>query len=119
MRFCGWCITDIAQNAWGINVYEYYFKNIKPNWNEILLNSSDDYFYFTIGDIPANINRSKIKSIDYESYLKNISNPLDIRKIDYKTKPVFAIVFGKTNDYKEIEDLLALDMNQFIEQEKQ
>jgi len=119
MRFCGWCITDIAYFAWGINPYVYFMENKKPNWDEILNSTNDNYFYFTIGDIPANINRAQIKSIDYEAYLKNISNPLDIRKIDYKTKPVFAIVFGKTNDYKEIENLLALDMNQFIEQEKQ
>ena len=55
MRFCGWCITDIAQYAWGINVYEYYFKNLKPDWEEILSNSADDYYYFTIGDIPSSI----------------------------------------------------------------
>ena len=50
--------------------------------------------------------------------LKNISNPLDIRKIDYKTKPVFAIVFGKTSSLDEINNLLKLDMKEFIELEK-
>lgn len=118
LRFCGWCITDIAQSAWGINVYEYYMENKIPDWNEILKNSSDDYFYFTIGDIDNSIDKSKIK-INYEKYLKNISNPLVIRKIDYKTKPVFAIVFAKTNDEKEIQDILALNMKDFIEEEKQ
>ena len=118
LRFCGWCITDIAQNAWGINVYEYYMENKIPNWDEILKNASDDYFYFTIGDVDNSIDKSKIK-INYEKYLKNISNPLVIRKIDYKTKPVFAIVFAKTNNKKEIEDILALNMKDFIEEEKQ
>lgn len=118
LRFCGWCITDIAQNAWGINVYEYYMENKIPDWNEILKNSTDDYFYFTIGDVDNSIDKSKIK-INYEKYLKNISNPLVIRKIDYKTKPVFAIVFAKTNNKKEIEDILALNMKDFIEEEKQ
>ncbi len=118
LRFCGWCITDIAQNAWGINVYEYYMENKTPDWNEILKNSTDDYFYFTIGDVDNSIDKSKIK-INYEKYLKNISNPLVIRKIDYKTKPVFAIVFAKTDNKKEIEDILALNMKDFIEEEKQ
>lgn len=118
LRFCGWCITDIAQNAWGINVYEYYMESKVPDWNEILKNSTDDYFYFTIGDVDNSIDKSKIK-INYEKYLKNISNPLVIRKIDYKTKPVFAIVFAKTNNKKEIEDILALNMKDFIEEEKQ
>lgn len=115
MRFCGWCITDIAHFAWGINIYEYFMENKIPAWDEILKNSKDDYFYFTIGDIPADISKDKIKKIDYEKYLKNISNPLEIRKIDYKTKPVFAIVFGKTKNINEINNLLKLNMVDFIE----
>ena len=115
MRFCGWCITDIAHFAWEINPYIYYMENKKPDWNKILPNTNDDYFYFTIGDIPSNIDKTKIKSIAYEKYLKNISNLLDLRKIDFKTKPVFAIAFGKTSDYSEIKNLLTLDMKQFIE----
>ncbi|MBQ8634536.1 ATP-grasp domain-containing protein [bacterium] len=114
MRFCGWCITDIAQNAWGINVYEYFINNKKPNWNEILKNSDNALYYFTIGDIPSEIDKDEIKEIDYDKYLKNISNPLEIRKIDYKTKPVFAIVFAKTNEAKEIKNILKLGMADFI-----
>lgn len=115
MRFCGWCITDIAHFAWGINIYEYFMENKIPDWDEILKNSPNDYFYFTIGDIPSDISKDKIKKIDYEKYLKNISNPLDIRKIDYKTKPVFAIIFGKTKNMDEINNLLKLNMSDFIE----
>lgn len=115
MRFCGWCITDIAQSAWNINVYEYFLAQLKPNWTEILKNATDDYFYFTMGDIPSLINKSSIKSVDYEKYLKNISNPLVVRKIDYKNNPVFAIVFAKTKSIDEIKNILKLDMKEFIE----
>jgi len=114
MRFCGWCITDIAQNVWGINVYEYFINKKKPNWDEILSNSDDNLYYFTIGDIPSSIKKDEILDIDYKKYLKNISNPLDVRKIDYKTKPVFAIVFGKTKNVDEIKNLLKLSMADFI-----
>ena len=119
MRFCGWCITDIAQFSWGINPYVYFMENKKPNWDDILKNANDDYFYFTIGDVPSNIDKNSIKGIKYDKYLKNISNPLDVRKIDYKTKPVFAIVFGRCADINEIKSLLALNMNEFIAVEKQ
>ena len=114
IRMCGWCITDIAYYAWGINVYEYYFKQLKPDWEEILKNASSDYFYFTLGDIPSNINRSEIKEIDYDKYLKNIEKPLSIRKIDYSVNPLFAIVFGQTPNLDEIKNLLNLDMAQFV-----
>ena len=114
MRFCGWCITDIANYAWNINVYEYFIGKKKPDWKEILKNSDDDYFYFTIGDIPSNINRENIKSINFERYLKNIEKPLCIRKIDFKENPVFAIIFAKTNNIEEIKNILKLNMEDFI-----
>ena len=114
MRFCGWCITDIAHYAWGINVYEYFLQNKKPNWKTILKNSDSDFYYFTIGEIPSNIKNSEIKEILYDKYLENISNPLDIRKIDYKHNPIFAIVFGKTNDYNEITNLLTMKTDKYI-----
>lgn len=118
LRFCGWCITDIAQYAWNINVYEYFEEKKKPDWDEILKSTNDDYFYFTIGDVDNSIKKDEIKSINYNKYLKNISNPLAIRKIDYKTKPVFAIVFARCNNLDEIKNILKLDMKDFIELEK-
>lgn len=114
MRFCGWCITDIAQNAWGINVYEAYLNRQKPDWEEILSQADESLFYFTIGDIPSDISKSKIKCVDYDEYLNNISNPLVVRKIDYKNNPIFAIVFAKTSDMQEIKNILKLDMKKFI-----
>ena len=114
MRFCGWCITDIAQNAWSINVYEAYLSRQKPDWEEILSQADESLFYFTIGDIPSDLNKSKIKYVDYDEYLKNISNPLVVRKIDYKNNPIFAIVFAKTSDMQEIKNILKLDMKKFI-----
>ena len=113
MRFCGWCITDIAYFAYGINPYEYYMKSLKPDWERILADKNEIY-YFTMADIPSNIDNKKIKSVDYKSYLKNIKNPLEIRKIDFNNNPVFAIVFAKTPDLEEIKNILKLDMAQFI-----
>ena len=118
LRFCGWCITDIAQYAWNINVYEYFKEKKKPDWDKILKSTNDDYFYFTIGDVDNSIKKDEIKSINYNKYLKNISNPLIIRKIDYKTKPVFAIVFARCDNLDEIKNILKLDMKDFIELEK-
>lgn len=115
IRMCGWCITDIAYYCWGINVYEYFLNQLKPDWENILKNVSEDYFYFTLGDIPSNIDRSKIKSIKYDEYLKNIQTPLVARKIDYTVNPLFMIAFARTPNLDEIKTLLSLDMSKFIE----
>lgn len=114
LRFCGWCITDITYFAWGVNIYEHFLNQQKPDWNKILAEKDDLIYYFTIGDIPNSIDKNKIINIDYDKYLENISNPLEIRKINYKNNPIFAIVFAKTNNFAEIKNLLALNMSDFI-----
>lgn len=114
LRFCGWCITDITYFAWGVNIYEYFLKQQKPDWKKILAEKDDSIYYFTIGDIPNCIDKNKIINIDYDKYLENISNPLEIRKINYKNNPIFAIVFAKTDSFDEIKNLLALNMSDFI-----
>lgn len=114
LRFCGWCITDLTYFAWGINIYEYFLNQQKTDWDKIVAEKDDSIYYFTIGDIPNNIDKNTISIVDYDKYLTNISNPLEIRKIDYKNNPIFAIVFAKTNNFDEIKNLLALNMSDFI-----
>lgn len=119
MRFAGWCDTDLAYYAYGINVYEYYLKNKKPDWDKILKNTNNDIFYFTAVEVPTEIPKQQIKKFNYDEYLKNISMLIDLRKFDFTTKPLFAFVFGKTNNYEEIKEILSLDMKKFIEYENQ
>lgn len=114
LRFCGWCITDIAQYAWGINVYEAFLNKQKLDWDKILANKDDSIYYFTIGDIPNTIAKSDIIDVDYDSYLKNISASLIVRKIDFKNNPIFAIVFAKSSNMDEIKKLLSLNMSKYI-----
>ncbi len=114
MRFCGWCITDIAKNAWNINVYEAFLNQQKPDWNKILSERDDAIYYFTIGDIPNNFPNNNILDVNYEKYLQNISAPQTVRKIDFKNNPIFAIVFAKTYDFNEIKNILSLNMNEYL-----
>lgn len=114
MRFTGWCLTDLAYYAWGINVYEYYINRKKPDWNKILAEKDDSLYYFTVAEIPQKINNENIKKVKYDEFIQNFANPLDLRKLDYKKLPLFAEVFARTEDYNEIEKILALDLNNYI-----
>lgn len=115
MRFAGWCLTDLAYHSWGINIYEYYFAQKKPDWDNILTQNDDSIYYFVAAGTPPEINREDIKSVKYDDFLKNIKTPLEVRKLDYKKLPLFAIVFAKTNDYNEISNILELDLNKYID----
>lgn len=114
MRFAGWCVTDLAYFAYGIDVYEYYFEQKSPDWEKILKEKGSEFYYFTIAEVPVSVDKSMIKEVDYDGFLKNISHPLEVRKIDYRRHPIFAIVFAKTDDYSEMSNILKKNMRDFI-----
>lgn len=114
MRFAGWCVTDLAYFAYGIDVYEYYFEQKTPDWEKILKEKGSEFYYFTIAEVPVSVDKSMIREVDYDGFLKNISHPLEVRKIDYRRHPILAIVFAKTDDYSEMSNILKKDMRDFI-----
>ena len=108
MRFAGWCTTDVSKYAWGINVYECFMNQTSPDWNEILAKSSKDMFYFSMAEVPASIDRDKIKGFEYENWLANYSNVLEVRRINPKVHPLFAVIFGSTGNKDEVNRILQL-----------
>lgn len=114
MRFAGWCTTDLAYFAYGINVYESFYLNKKPNWEEILKTKKDEIYYFAMAETPQNIDKEKIK-FNYEALKKEFSNILNFRKINYMEKPMFAVIFGETTQNSEITKILKLNMKDFLQ----
>ncbi|MBR6127584.1 ATP-grasp domain-containing protein [bacterium] len=114
MRFAGWCTTDIAKYAWGINVYEYFYRQINPNWNEILSDVDSKIYYFSMAEVPSDVSRDEIQGFDYDKYLANYSNVVELRRIHFKQNPLFAVIFGYTNDKSEIDRILQLNTRDFI-----
>ncbi len=110
MRFAGWCTTDAAYFAYGINIYEYFENNLKPDWSKI---EGGKIYYFAMAETPQNIDKSKIV-FDYDALEKSFSKILDFRKINYLEKPLFAVIFGEAQDMNEINRILQLDMKDFI-----
>ena len=115
MRFAGWCTTDLAYYAYGINVYEHYFHSKRPDWDEILKIDDNELYCLVVADIPGDINYKEIKGINYKAYLSNFSNLLEFRKINYKEYPVFAFSFISVEcNSNEVNNILKLDSRQYI-----
>ncbi len=110
MRFAGWCTTDLAYYAYGINIYEYFQNNLKPDWSKI---QGGKIYYFAMAETPQGIQKDKI-IFDYDALEKSFSKILDFRKINYLEKPLFAVIFGEAQDMDEINRILQLEMNDFI-----
>lgn len=116
MRFAGWCVTDIAWYAFGINVYEYFLEQKQPDWKVILKDKSDDIFSMVVADLPKDIPAENIKEINYKKFRTYFEDPLELRKIDYKKHGVFAFQFARTSykNRKLLEDILQSDLKEFL-----
>ena len=66
-----------------------------------------------MAETPADIDKNNMK-FDYDAFKLNFSNILEFREIDYKKKPLFAILFGYVTDKKEIEKILKLNTSDYI-----
>ena len=108
MRFAGWCTTDVSKYAWGINVYECFMRQQAPDWNNILSKATNKMFYFSMAEVPSSIDREKIDGFEYDNWLANYSNVLEVRRINPKHHPLFAVIFGSTDNKDEIKRILQL-----------
>jgi len=116
MRFAGWCTTDIAYYAYDINVYEYYFKQMIPDWKQILQDKADKIYSIVVADCPKDIPVAQIREIDYQRLRSDFKKVLELREINYKEYPVMAFLFTETeaDNLKEIEDILTSDLKKYI-----
>ncbi len=116
MRFAGWCTTDIAQYAYGINPYTAYFRQEEPDWEKILDEAGDQLYSIIILDKPADIDARAIASFDYEKLCSQFEKPLELRPIDYREYPVFGFLFAETRPQNigELESILRSDLKEFI-----
>ncbi len=114
MRFAGWCTTDVAKYAWGINVYEYFYNQKRPDWNSILSQSGKGVFYFSMAEVPSDVDKSKLEGFEYERFLSNYSNVLEVRRINPKNNPLFAIIFGSTTSKDEVLRILSLKTKDYV-----
>lgn len=114
LRFAGWCMTDLAYYAYGINSYDYFFNDKKPDWGKITASCKKGFYYFSIAEVPEDICKENIKAFDYQNFLKQFPECYKMYPIDFKINPVFAILFGYCKTFDEIQEILCRDLHPFI-----
>jgi len=117
MRFGGWCTTaDISFLAYGFNPYLYYYSQKKPDWPEILKGKEGRLYSVIVLDNSTGIDTDEITSFNYEKLLEQFEKPLELRKVDHKTYPLFGFLFTETRqeNYIELENILHSDLTEFV-----
>lgn len=117
MRFGGWCTTaDVTWYSYGINSYQYYFEQKKPDWNKLLKGLEEKVFSIVVLDNNSGISEADIKSFNYDAIIKEFGKPLELRKIDYKSYLVFGFLFLETpkSDMSELYNILKSNLKKYI-----
>lgn len=116
LRFAGWCTTDIASHAYGINPYRSFFEGTVPDWEEILRGKEGRSYCLLIVKRPEGIDPDAIAGFDADAFLASFDRPLEWRPVDFRTLPVFGILFTETKDdsWDEIERFLVSDGMEYV-----
>jgi len=115
MRFMGFCVADVEYYFYGINPYESYFHNRKPDWDKILA-SREGTLYGMFGiDIPKHLDKTRIE-FNYEKFIAHFSTVLHYVKMDYTRLPMAIYLFAEVPEsrFSEYETILYSDLSEFI-----
>ena len=118
MRFMGFCVADVEHYFYGINPYEYYFLQKRPDWDTILASRGHTLYGMFGIDIPKHLDKSKIR-FNYDRFIGHFSKVLHHTKMDYTKFPVAIYLFAEVpeNRFSEFETILYSDLSEFIDQE--
>jgi hypothetical protein len=116
MRFGGWCATDIAHFAYGINPYRCYLRGECPDWAVIAEKTAGRTTALIVSDLPSGVDLAAIDAVDYDAFAARFSRVLEMRPTDYNRYPVFAFTFVEvpSDDLSELHAVLHADLRQHL-----
>ncbi|EPY03461.1 ATP-grasp domain-containing protein [Magnetospirillum fulvum] len=112
MRFGGWCATDLASFAYGINPYRCYLRGETIDWSSIAAATTGRTTAIVVSDLPNSVDLARIQSVDYDGFAARFSRVLELRPTDFNRYPVFAFTFVAvpSNDLGELQAVLGADL---------
>ena len=117
LRFGGWCSTaDLAQYAWGMNLYEALIGGFRPDWNELITRDPEHVYALVVLNNSTGVPGSEITNFDYDALVRTVQEPLELRKTDFRKFPLFGFLMCRVpaGDLSELEGLLHSDLREFI-----
>ena len=111
-RFAGWCTTDLATFAYGINVYESYFQGVAPNWD--LTSSTFSTSAFVILHPPIGTRLPDRWVVDRPALERLLGNVLELRLVDHARWGIFGIAFVGYDTQEQAEQAVHLDLRPLL-----
>lgn len=114
LRFAGICGTEVAYHAYGFHTYDYYLRDIKPSWNELL--SGKEGKLYCMGYLPAPEELAAGKcGFDYDGLLSHFEGLRAFYRFDPQQTGALGFIFLETEESDETERafLREADLTQF------
>lgn len=118
LRFAGLGTTELAEYAYGINVYKEFFLEKKPDWEAILNREDDSVYSFMCADLSSTAFRRKDLKIFDRELFREFDEVLDYRILNEQETSTFAVVFYRSKDLRENQKFLKMDFSKFYSFEK-
>ena len=114
LRFAGLGTTEVAEYAYGINVYDCFFRQVSPDWANILRRSDDSVYSFACVDVPTELFRQPGLVIRDRELHRELTEVLDYRLLSETETSTFAVIFFRSEDLDEPRRILSLDLQPFF-----
>jgi len=114
LRFAGIGTADLGYYALGINVYDHFFRQTRPDWEAIVQNLDDAVYSFFCAELPVTLNATRIERIDEAALRSHFREILVYRDMLAYDPTTFAVLFYRSENMEENERLLQLDLTQFV-----
>lgn len=116
MRFGGWCATDLAHFAYGVNPYRCYLLGERPDWRRIAADTAGRTTALIVSDLPSSVDLAAVESVDYERFAARFRRVLELRPTDVNRYPVFAFTFVavSSDDLSELHAVLGADLREYL-----
>ena len=114
MRFAGLCCTDLTHFAWGYYTYDYYLRDMVPDWKNLLKGKENKLYTMVLLDKP--LMEETDKRFDYDKLCQEFKKVIHLRKTENEDFPVYGFVFTETNreDFKELEHIMNADLSGYL-----
>jgi hypothetical protein len=116
LRFGGWCATDLAHFAYGVNPYRCYLLGERPDWDRLAARAAGRTTALVVADLPTSVDLAGIAAVDYERFADRFSRVLEMRPTDFNRYPVFAFTFVDvpSDDLSELRAVLGADLREYL-----
>lgn len=91
LRFAGLCGTELAFFAYGFHTYDYYLRNVRPNWDELLEN--DQGATFTMSLLPAPASARVAQNFDLDRFTGPLEEVVECYHFDPMASGFLAFIF--------------------------